>query len=77
LPVSCFDVEMLAACSLFYVWTVNLRLKCDDSRAETIYRLSAKRTSPFKSAGGSVQSATGSRGVRIGVINLLSPEFYI
>jgi len=28
-------------------------------------RLSAKRTSPFKSAGASVQSTTGSRGVRI------------
>jgi len=29
-----------------------LRLKCDDTRAETRFRLSAKRTSPFKSAGG-------------------------
>jgi hypothetical protein len=43
-----------------------LRLKCDDTRAETRFRLSAKRTSPFKSAEGtSVQSTTGSRGVRI------------
>jgi len=46
-----------------------LRLKCDGTRAETRFRLSAKRTSPFKSAGGgegaSVQSATGSRDVRI------------
>jgi hypothetical protein len=42
-----------------------LRLKCDDTRAETTFRLSAKRTSPFKSAGASVQSTTGSRGVRI------------
>jgi len=41
-----------------------LRLKCDGTRAETRFRLSAKRTSPFKSAGASVQS-TGSRGVRI------------
>ena len=32
---------------------------------ETRFRLSAKRTSPFKSAGASVQSTTGSRGVRI------------
>ena len=31
----------------------------------TRFRLSAKRTSPFKSAGASVQSTTGSRGVRI------------
>ena len=28
------------------------QLKCDGTRAETRYRLSAKRTSPFKSAGG-------------------------
>ena len=41
------------------------RLKCDGTRAETKFRLSAKRTSPFKSAGTSVQSTTGSRGVRI------------
>jgi hypothetical protein len=42
-----------------------LRLKCDGTRAETRLRLSEKRTSPFKSAGASVQSTTGSRGVRI------------
>ena len=41
------------------------RLKCDATRAETTFSLSAKRTSPFKSAGASVQSTTGSRGVRI------------
>jgi hypothetical protein len=44
---------------------VRLRLKCDGTRAETRFRLSAKRMSPFKSAGASVQSSTGSRGVRI------------
>jgi hypothetical protein len=43
-----------------------LRLKCDGTRAETRFRLSAKRRSPFKSAGtASVHSTTGSRGVRI------------
>jgi hypothetical protein len=42
-----------------------LRLKCDGTRAETRFRLSAKRTSPFQSAGASVQSTTGNRGVRI------------
>jgi hypothetical protein len=42
-----------------------LRLKCDDTRTKTTFRLSAKRTSPFKSAWASVQSTTGSRGVRI------------
>ena len=41
------------------------QLKCDGTRAETRFRLSAKRTSPFKSAGASVESTTGSRGVRI------------
>jgi hypothetical protein len=48
---------------------VRLRLKCDSTRAETRFRLSAKRTSPFKSAGASVQSTTGSRGVHISGIN--------
>ena len=42
-----------------------VRLKRDGTRAETRFRLSSKRTSPFKSAGASVQSTTGSRGVRI------------
>jgi len=42
-----------------------MRLRCDGTRAETRFRLSAKRTSPFKSAGASVQSTTSSRGVRI------------
>jgi len=40
-------------------------LKCDGTRPENRCRLSAKRASPFKSAGASVQSTTGSRGVRI------------
>jgi len=42
-----------------------LRLKCDGTRAETRFRVSANRTSPFKSAGASVQSTTGGRSVRI------------
>jgi len=41
------------------------RLKRDGTRAESRFGLSAKRTSPFKLAVGSVQSTTGSRGVRI------------
>jgi hypothetical protein len=45
------------------------QLKCDDTRAETRFRLSAKRTSSFKSAGASVQSTIGSRGVRISCSN--------
>ena len=42
-----------------------LRLKCDGTRAETRFRLSAKQRSPFKSAVASVQSTNGSRGVRV------------
>jgi len=41
------------------------QLKCDGTRAETRFLLSAKRASPFKSAGASFQSTSGSRGVRI------------
>ena len=41
------------------------QLKYDGTRAETRFLLSAKRTRPFKSAGASVQSTTGSRGVRM------------
>jgi hypothetical protein len=41
------------------------QLKCDGTRAETTFRLSAKRTSHFKSAWTSVQSTTGNWGVRI------------
>jgi hypothetical protein len=46
-----------------------LCLKSDGTRAETRFRLSAKRTSPFKLSGGSTHSTTGSRGVRISGIN--------
>ena len=42
-----------------------LRLKCDGTRVETTFRLSAKRASPLKSAGASVQSTTGRRCVRV------------
>jgi hypothetical protein len=48
---------------------VRLRLKCDGTRSETRFRLSAKQTSPFKSAGASVQSTNGSRVVRISCSN--------
>ena len=48
---------------------VRLRLKRDGTRAETRFRLSPKRTSPFKSAGVSVQSTAGSRDVRISASN--------
>ena len=47
------------------LYSGRLRLKCDGTHAETRFRLSAKRTSPFKSEGASVQSTTGSRSARI------------
>jgi len=49
------------------------QLKCDGTRAETTFRLSAKRTSPFKSAGASVQSTTGSRVVHSAAVMLDTP----
>jgi hypothetical protein len=53
----------------------SLLLKCDGTRAETRFHLSAKRTSPFKSAGASVQSTTSSRGVRISSSNAEYTKF--
>ena len=42
------------------------QLKCDDTRAETRFRLSAKRQINLnRPVGASVQSTAGSRGVRI------------
>jgi hypothetical protein len=55
--------------SLIHLFCSRLRSKCDCTRAETIFRLSAKRTSLFKSAGASVQSTTVSRGVHISGCN--------
>ena len=45
------------------------RAEPDGTRADNSFRLSPKRTSPFKSAGESVQSTAGSRGLRISVSN--------
>jgi len=49
------------------------RSKRDGTCAETRFGLSAKRTSPFKSAGVSVQSIAGSGGVRISGQQLYRP----
>jgi hypothetical protein len=63
------NVQRHTHCKLPTVYGVvglcRLRLKCDGARAETRLLLSAKWTSPFKSAGASVQSTTDSRSVRI------------
>jgi len=50
-----------------------LRFKCDGTRTETRFRLSAKRTSPFKSVEASVKSTTGSRGGASTVVMLGTP----
>jgi hypothetical protein len=76
-------LELLTACRPFYAKNNSifchspsedrlgrLRLKCDGTRAEARFRLSAKRTSPFKSAGASVQSTTGRRAVRVSLQGL-------
>jgi len=66
-----YDVmSFKSMCSLELVVFANIfccrgQLKCDFTRVETRFRLSAKRTSPLKSAGASVQSTTDSRGLRI------------
>ena len=50
-------------------WVRIARAERDGTLAETRFRLSPKRTSPFKSVGASVQSTAGSRGVRISLSN--------
>ena len=46
--------------------SVRVKTERDGTRAETRFGLPAKRTSPFISAGVSVQSRTGFLGVRVG-----------
>jgi len=55
-------------CEGYSAHTLQRRVKtgCDGTRAETRFGLPAKRTSPFISAGMSVQSSTGFLGVRVG-----------
>jgi len=45
---------------------IRVKTEPDGKRAETRFGLPAKRTSPFISAGVSVQSSTGFLGVRVG-----------
>ena len=56
-------------------WNSRGQLKCDGTRTEIRFRLSAKRTSPFKTAGVSVQSTTGNRVVRISGSNAVYTMF--
>ena len=46
------DINTPATSGRFYISIGRLRLKCDGTCSETRFRLPAKRTSPFKSAGG-------------------------
>ena len=62
---NCATTSILITSFVFLRKSCRLRSKCDGTRAETRFRLSPKQTSPFKSAGASVQSTTGSRVVRI------------
>jgi len=64
-----WNVDRYSYCCYVHI-IGRMRLKCDGTRAETRFRLSAKRTSPLKSAGASFQSTTGSRGVRISGSNV-------
>ena len=64
-----------SAASIAFLAVDGCEVKSDGTRTETIFRLSAKRTGPFKSAGASVQSTTGSRGVRINGSNAGYPMF--
>ena len=58
--------KLYTVLSCLGVFTVcRVETECDGTRAETRFGLPAKRTRPFISAGVSVQSAAGSRGVRI------------
>jgi len=57
-------------CTLRAYTIHSVEASCHGTSAENRFRLPAKRTSPFKSAGASVQSTTGSRGVRISSSNV-------
>jgi len=64
-----WNVDRYSYCSYVHI-VGRVRLKCDGTCAETRFRLLAKRTSPLKLAGASVQSTIGSRGVRISGSNV-------
>jgi hypothetical protein len=67
LPFRILLLLIFASISLLAALTKHcrLRLKCNGTRTETRFCLSAKWTNPFKLAGPSVQLTTGSRGVCI------------
>jgi hypothetical protein len=63
---SIYKTAYTDACKTYYTLPIcRGQSKCDGTHAETRFPLSAKRMSPFKSAGTSVQSTIGIRDVRI------------
>jgi len=65
--VTCFGTSVPSSGGLpEHKNTSRVQLERDGTRAETRFGLPAKRTSPFISAGVSVQSSTGFLGVRVG-----------
>ena len=68
------DVFLYVTFVIFRYQRFRVRLKRDGTRAETRFRLSPKRTSPFKSVGASVQLTAGSRGVRSAWVRLYRPR---
>jgi len=65
------EMAEVVACEYWALACGRTRLKCDGTRTESRFGLSAQRTSPFKLAGSgaSVQPTTGSRGVCISSSN--------
>ena len=59
------DTQIFQKCRIHLKFLGRAEMERDGTRAETRFGFPAKRTSPFISAGVSVQSAAGSRGVRI------------
>ena len=67
--LQCESQITCSAPSCYGIIAAIARAERDGTRAETRFRLSPKRTSPFKSVGASVQSTAGSRGVLISFSN--------
>ena len=67
---SCGSPRSVMYTTSFFPLGVIARAERDGTRAETRFRLSPKRTSPFKSVGASVQSTACSQGVRISLSNV-------
>ena len=69
-------MQLKVFCEILRTWAYKRKLRSiaraerDGTCAETRFRLSPKRTRPFKSVGASVQSTAGSRGVRISLSNV-------